>query len=58
MFPEMYRFQTYKYVRAITEFKFLLWVEEGVPWLRWFVDVLLKWRSGLKLMFSPGGILW
>jgi len=49
MFPEIYSFQTYKYVRAITVFKFLLWVEEGVPWLRWFVDVLSKWWPGLNL---------
>ena len=30
-------------------FKFLLWVEEGLPWLRWFVDVLLKLWPGLIL---------
>lgn len=48
-FPEIYSFQTYKYVRAVTVFTFLLWVEEGVPWLRWFVDFLLKWWPGLNL---------
>jgi len=29
MLPDIYSFQTYKYVRAIMVFKFLLWVEEG-----------------------------
>lgn len=24
-------------------------MEEGVPWLRWFVDVLLKWWPGINL---------
>ena len=57
MFAEIYSFPTYKYVRAITVFKFLLWVEEGVPWLRWFVDILLKLWPGLILISFQVGFV-
>jgi hypothetical protein len=49
MFPEIYSFQVYKYVRETTVFKFLLWAEEGVTWLRRLVAVLRKWRPRLNL---------